>query len=163
MSGNNAGVRNLRAMFENQNGASSSPEPRGRSPAGSATSDANRPTSKVRASFVSVEPHAAGAAKGVNAAPSNSHRRESFSVSGDSSELAELKHAISEEKEERKKSVAVDEAVPEQAVETRVSGPRAWSRSPTRRRLRCSTARNPPKQRRHFASLQTRCPISAAS
>ncbi|OAG10566.1 uncharacterized protein CC84DRAFT_489393 [Paraphaeosphaeria sporulosa] len=127
MSGNNAGVRNLRAMFESQNAASSSPEPRGRSPAGSATSDANRPTSKVRASFVSVEPHAAGAAKelgttkGVSTNTPHAQRRESFSVSGESSDVADLKQAISEEKEERKKSIAVDEAVPEQAVETRES------------------------------------------
>ncbi|KAL1611794.1 hypothetical protein SLS60_000014 [Paraconiothyrium brasiliense] len=127
MSGNNAGVRNLRAMFENQNAASSSPEPRGRSPAGSGSDDVNRPTSKVRASFVSVEPHASGAAKdlgtskGVSVNTPQAHRRESFSVSGESSDVAELKQAIGEEKEERKKSIAVDEAIPEQAVETRES------------------------------------------
>ncbi|KAJ4357563.1 uncharacterized protein N0V89_002139 [Didymosphaeria variabile] len=127
MSGNNAGVRNLRAMFENQNAASSSPEPRGRSPAGSGSDDVNRPTSKVRASFVSVEPHASGAAKdlgttkGVSVNTPQAHRRESFSVSGESNDVAELKQAIGEEKEERKKSIAVDEAIPEQAVETRES------------------------------------------
>jgi hypothetical protein len=125
MSGNNAGVRNLRAMFESQNATSSSPEPRGRSPAGSATGDANRPTSKVRASFVSVEPGAnkdLSAVRGASANTLPSHRRESFSVSGESSGIADLKQAISDEREERKNSVALDEAVPEQAVETRVSG-----------------------------------------
>jgi hypothetical protein len=124
MSGNNAGVRNLRAMFESQNAPTSSPEPRGRSPAGSATSDANRPTSKVRASFVSVEPGANRdlSAKGASTHTLQPHRRESFSVSGESSGLADLKQAISDERDERKNSVAVDEAVPEQAVETRVSG-----------------------------------------
>lgn len=127
MSGNNAGVRNLRAMFENQNAASSSPEPRGRSPAGSGTNDANRPTSKVRASFVSVEPTVKdlGTNKGVSVNTPQANRRESFSVSGESSDVAELKQVLSEEKEERKKSIAVDEAIPEQAVETRVSSTRA--------------------------------------
>src|SRR5690242_8196912 len=123
----NSGVRNLRAMFE-QN-AASSPEPRGRSPGSSSAADeTSRPTSKVRASFVSVEhtmPHASDFA-GVNKeAPSNStaaHRRESFSVSQDTAgEVAELKKSISEEREERRKSVAIIEAVPEQAVASRES------------------------------------------
>lgn len=150
-------------MFENQNAATSSPEPRGRSPAGSATSDANRPTSKVRASFVSVEPHAAGAAKdlgttkGVSANTPAAHRRESFSVSADSTDVADLKQAISEAKEERKQSIAVDEAVPEQAVETRVSGPRPSKHFAVGRGLSCSSARNLPEHRRRCASLQERC------
>lgn len=123
----NSGVRNLRAMFE-QN-AASSPEPRGRSPGSSSAADeTSRPTSKVRASFVSVEhtmPHASDFA-GVNKeAPSNStaaHRRESFSVSQDTAgEVAELKKSISDEREERRKSVAIIEAVPEQAVASRES------------------------------------------
>ena len=121
-----SGVRNLRAMFE-QN-AASSPEPRGRSPgSSSAVDDTSRPTSKVRASFVSVEPtlpHANdfAANKGT---PSNStvaHRRESFSVPQDAlGEVAELKRVISDEREERRKSVAVIEPVPEQAVASRES------------------------------------------
>lgn len=122
-----SGVRNLRAMFE-QN-AASSPEPRGRSPgSSSAVDDTSRPTSKVRASFVSVEntmPHASDFV-GVNkGAPSNStaaNRRESFSVSEDTAgSVAELKKTISEEKEERRKSVAIIEPVPEQAVASRES------------------------------------------
>ena len=126
-------------MFENQN-ASSSPEPRGRSPAGSSTSDNSRPTSKVRASFVSVVPHSAvaasplspaltapkefGTAKGTGSNTGLAQRRESFSISGEAEDVQELKKVISEEKEERKKSVAVAEAIPEQAVESRVSGTR---------------------------------------
>lgn len=117
-------------MFENQ-GGSSSPEPRGRSPAGSASgaNDVNRPTSKVRASFVSVEPTAReiGSNKGVSLNNAQAQRRESFSVSGESEGVQELKKAITEAKEERKRSVVVDEAVPEQAVETRVTTPIAYT------------------------------------
>lgn len=126
------GVRNLRAMFENGN-AAASPEPRGRSPTdnAAATDAQERPKSKVRASFVSVEPTGAhpptastdlGQTKGT---PSNSvaaTRRESFRVSQDKpDELAELKKAVSEEKEQRRQSVAIPEAVPEQAVASQES------------------------------------------
>ncbi len=123
-----SGVRNLRAMFE-QN-AASSPEPRGRSPGSSSAveDDTSRPTSKVRASFVSVEhtmPHAsdfAGTSKGTPSNSTAAMRRESFSVSQDlAGEVAELKKSISEEKEERRKSVAIIEPVPEQAVASRES------------------------------------------
>ncbi|KAF3039092.1 hypothetical protein E8E11_001066 [Didymella keratinophila] len=114
-------------MFE-QN-AASSPEPRGRSPgSSSAVDDTSRPTSKVRASFVSVEntmPHASDFAGVDKGTPSNSaaaNRRESFSVSEDTTgSVAELKKTISEEKEERRKSVAIIEPVPEQAVASRES------------------------------------------
>lgn len=138
MSGtSNSGVRNLRAMFENQN-ASSSPEPRGRSPGGSSSNGASRPTSKVRASFVSVEPHAQavpaalaspvakdfGTTKGSSTTTSLSQRRESFSISGEAEDVQELKKVIEEEKQERKKSLVVDEAIPELAVESRVSRPK---------------------------------------
>ena len=121
-----SGVRNLRAMFE-QN-AASSPEPRGRSPgSSSAVDDTSRPTSKVRASFVSVEhtiPHASDFS-GNKGIPSNStaaNRRESFSITEDTAgEVAELKKVITEEKEERRKSIAVIEPIPEQAVASRES------------------------------------------
>ena len=122
-----SGVRNLRAMFEQS--AASSPEPRGRSPgSSSAVDDTSRPTSKVRASFVSVEhtmPHASDFA-GVNkASPSNStaaNRRESFSMSEDTTgAVADIRKSISDEKEERRKSVAIIDPVPEQAVASRES------------------------------------------
>lgn len=123
-----SGVRNLRAMFENQN-AASSPEPRGRSPAGNGANDgASRPTSKVRASFVSVEPSGhivkdLGASKGTSVNCPAAHRRESFSISDDLGEAVptELKRVVSEEKEQREKSSSVAETIPEQAVETRES------------------------------------------
>ncbi len=51
-----AGVKNLRAMFENKNSdQSTSPPSRGRSPNGSISSANSRPVSKVRTSFVAVE------------------------------------------------------------------------------------------------------------
>ena len=87
-----SGVRNLRAMFE-QN-AASSPEPRGRSPgSSSAVDDTSRPTSKVRASFVSVEPtlpHASDFAtnKGTPSNSTAAHRREIFSDTADDSVLS---------------------------------------------------------------------------
>ncbi|KAF2648302.1 hypothetical protein K491DRAFT_699023 [Lophiostoma macrostomum CBS 122681] len=121
-----SGVRNLRAMFEKPGAAS--PEPRGRSPGGRFDADDNRPPSKVRASFVSVDapvPRDLGAIKGtvdgINSP--QAHRRESFSVSEDASgdAVAELKRVVSEEKEARKNSQVIAEAVPEQAVETRES------------------------------------------
>ena len=48
------GVQGLRAMFE-QGSSDTSPPSRGRSPAGSVTSDSSRPISKVRTSFIPVE------------------------------------------------------------------------------------------------------------
>lgn len=124
------GVRNLRAMFENGN-AAASPEPRGRSPTDTAAATdggEERPKSKVRASFVSVEPtpaHAStdlGQTKGTPSNSVNATRRESFRVSHDrTDELAELKKVVSEEKEQRRQSIAIPEAVPEQAVASRES------------------------------------------
>ena len=52
-----SGVASLRARFEqNQQDNNTSPPSRGRSPTGSTASDASRPLSKVRTSFVAVEP-----------------------------------------------------------------------------------------------------------
>jgi len=110
-------------MFENQN-APSSPEPRGRSPVGNATSNTEeiRPTSKVRASFVSVKPTAfvgtaKGTSDGLNSPTAN--RRESFSISQEhgSELIEELKKTVSQDKKDRKKSLDAEEAVPEQVVE----------------------------------------------
>jgi hypothetical protein len=129
-----SGVRNLRAMFEQNQTSSSSPEPRGRSPAGSADDDStSRPTSKVRASFVSVVPPGThiplenysvdlGVTKGIASNSAAAHRRESFSISQDNpDDVADLKKLITEEKEERSKSIAVAETIPEQAVGSRES------------------------------------------
>ena len=122
----NAGVRNLRAMFESQN--ASSPEPRGRSPAGNGSEVGSaRPTSIVRASFVSVVPpqpavRDLGATKGVSVNSPQAQRRESFSLSEDQGTApSELKRVVSHEKDERERNPSIPEAVPEQAVETRES------------------------------------------
>ncbi|KAF2032305.1 hypothetical protein EK21DRAFT_99170 [Setomelanomma holmii] len=122
-----SGVRNLRAMFENQ-GTPSSPEPRGRSPGDSTPAEPeSRPTPKVRASFISVEPTGIappdlGTTKGTPTNSAAAHRRESFSISQDNTEeIAELKKEVSAEKEERKNSVVIPEAIPEQAVASRES------------------------------------------
>jgi hypothetical protein len=129
-----SGVRNLRAMFENQ-GAASSPEPRGRSPGDNTNTEEDehpiRPTPKVRASFVSVVPPTAtpiaqpdfgGAAKDIPSSSTASHRRESFSVSQDNvAEIADLKKAVGDQKAEREHTTSIPEAVPEQAVASRES------------------------------------------
>jgi hypothetical protein len=129
-----SGVRNLRAMFENQ-GAASSPEPRGRSPGDNTNTEEDehpiRPTPKVRASFVSVVPPTAtpiaqpdfgGAAKDIPSSSTASHRRESFSVSQDNvAEIADLKRAVGDQKAEREHTTSIPEAVPEQAVASRES------------------------------------------
>jgi hypothetical protein len=77
MSANRAssgGVRSLRAMFENQADQASTPESRGRSPAGSIGSGSDRPMSKVRTSFVAVE---ASGQLGRTLSRTDSQRRES--------------------------------------------------------------------------------------
>lgn len=128
-----SGVRNLRAMFEN-NSANASPEPRGRSPSRRLNTDVNRPTSKVKASFISVVPPTGltspvspsglvsptlGTTKGTEHNSLDAQRRESFSVDPGAEAVAELKKVVSEEKEARKNSNLVDEVIPEQAVESR--------------------------------------------
>ncbi|ORY19859.1 hypothetical protein BCR34DRAFT_620845 [Clohesyomyces aquaticus] len=125
----NSGVRNLRAMFETQS-AASSPEPRNRSPAN--TDDRPVSTNKIRASFVAVGPSTpvakdkdAGASKGTgdDVNSTTAQHREGLSIGNETSEetVAELKKAVTEEKEERKKSDTVAETVPEQAVASRES------------------------------------------
>ena len=121
------GVRSLRDMFEKAP-ASSPPEPRGRSPAPSVASNGERPSAKIRASFVSVQPSGnvdvgssdRAASSGVTSNPSGARRRESFSVNeaDNADALEELKTTLSEEKEVRKRSLGLDEKDMEVAVET---------------------------------------------
>jgi len=117
-----AGVKNLRAMFENS--APSTPDSRGRSVSGNSSNDsAERPLSKVRSSFVAVEP-TASAKMTTNTSPSASikdrQRRGSFSLSEetDAEAIEEIHRTISEEEEARRKSKDVVEVVPENAIET---------------------------------------------
>ncbi|KAF2275808.1 uncharacterized protein EI97DRAFT_433751 [Westerdykella ornata] len=127
----NSGVRNLRAMFESQS-AASSPEPRGRSPSRRINADTTRPTSKVKASFVSVEPSASfpqtlGTAKATvdGLSSANSQRGGTSSISKDLGDegVQELKKVVSQEKDARESVTAVEHAVPEQAIESREASP----------------------------------------
>ncbi|KIW01545.1 uncharacterized protein PV09_07023 [Verruconis gallopava] len=118
--GTGGGVRNLRAMFEN-NSQPASPDVRGRSPSARSNDDSSRPLSKVRTSFVSVEP-----IKRIrNDTPeqrgdSDTHRRESFSLNesrpSDAEALSEMKKTVSHELELRKSNSSVAEVVPENAI-----------------------------------------------
>ncbi|KAK8213801.1 hypothetical protein IWZ01DRAFT_216877 [Phyllosticta capitalensis] len=150
-SGGAGGVRSLRAMFEKAN-PPDSPEAgsRGRSfsPAGSirtSSRESSRNTSKIRASFVSVEPFDPIARMAEmtqstmsptshpsndfgplqdpveNADPEGStvhHRRGSMSLdpNRDSEVLEEVKQSVSQEAHERRASLQVDEVVPESAL-----------------------------------------------
>ncbi|KAK7544458.1 uncharacterized protein J3D65DRAFT_663707 [Phyllosticta citribraziliensis] len=145
------GVRNLRAMFEKSNPTPDSPEAgsRGRSysPVGSVRSrdSSARNTSRIRASFVSVEgvdPIARmaqmtqstmsptshpGDFEPPQDIPANdahpegstaAHRRGSMSLdpNRDSEVLEEVRQSVTQEVRERRASLQVDEVVPEQAV-----------------------------------------------
>ncbi|KAF2141048.1 uncharacterized protein K452DRAFT_44404 [Aplosporella prunicola CBS 121167] len=132
------GVKSLRAMFESSKSESQpgSPEMRGRSPAESArSSESNpRPSSKIRASFVPVEPPVfaddavedepldpqATNAQAQEHESTIAQRRGSFSLDAqrDSEVLDELKSSVSEEREQRRQSVDIQETIPEQAVMT---------------------------------------------
>jgi hypothetical protein len=120
-----SGVRNLRAMFENQTAAASPEPPRGRSPASIPNTDSTRPTDKVRASFVSVEPSGhisrdqatnKGTVHGVNS--TQARRRESFSVSEGHADAAllEIKKEVTQNKEAQESSDASAETISEQAA-----------------------------------------------
>ncbi|KAF1816872.1 hypothetical protein P152DRAFT_3029 [Eremomyces bilateralis CBS 781.70] len=118
-----AGVKSLRAMFENADPSPSSPaaEPRGRSPAASSvTSDrSSRPISKVRTSFVSVQPSGqqVRTPSASNMESSLSRRRESFSADGQEVK-EEVKKVVSGELRTSVGSAGIQEAIPEQPLET---------------------------------------------
>ncbi|KAF7877294.1 hypothetical protein EAF04_000977 [Stromatinia cepivora] len=133
-------IKNLRAMFEQNNKETSgSPPERGRSPGdailfspGSSTTPP-RPLSKVRTNFVTVERSAQQAGQAIqlglkrqdSSSESNmasggsmAKRRTSFSLDEQSNpqETAERKKSISQEFEARKASTMVDEPIPESAL-----------------------------------------------
>ncbi|KAK5113650.1 hypothetical protein LTR62_003277 [Meristemomyces frigidus] len=120
-------VRNLRSLFENKTPDNSSLDTRGRSPSHLTEPSPSRGTSKVRASFVSVERErmaTAGAEEGVGSgmadmkrSSSAGLRRGSFSENdGESEGLLQLKKTVSEEAERRLKDSKVSEAIPEDAA-----------------------------------------------
>ncbi|KAI6885173.1 hypothetical protein KC360_g3824 [Hortaea werneckii] len=124
-------VRNLRSIFENK-GSDNSPDGRGRSTSGlsSEASNSSRPTSRIRANFVSVEPPkmsalapeegvGKGSAEGKRESTANI-RRGSFTVNTDEEALA-LKETVSEEAHRREEESKVAQPIPEAAVES--SGP----------------------------------------
>merc|ERR1712093_310061 len=119
------GVRNLRAMFENKD---SSPPDRGRSPGESTTGGAStgtspRPLSKVRTSFVTVVgtggQQGLGLKRDMSGEPSMQKRRASFSIDEEDNPMATLerKTSIATEKEARKNSSAIEETIPENALQ----------------------------------------------
>lgn len=135
-------VRNLRSLFENKTTASdtSTTAGRGRSPGGFAADDQQRPRSKIRASFIAVESPNSKPAMNMASAPDFSKipnsdandtvdantalnrqpstgRRTSFSEDKNSDTVQALKATMAEEGE-RRKSHAVAEMIPENALET---------------------------------------------
>ncbi|CAC9892352.1 unnamed protein product [Aureobasidium pullulans] len=133
----NSQVRNLLAMFENNNNHTStdstSPD-RGRSNGHlSPSSNGDRPLSKVRSSFVSVEhgiPTSPSPAMEIDPQKtkeeyqsrqesSASLRRHSFSLdeSKDGNALANLRQSMSQEEERRGSNPMVAETIPEAAIE----------------------------------------------
>lgn len=116
-----SGVRNLRSIFENRESEnallSASPGQRGRSPHSiSGNKENDRPLSKVRTSFVAVEPsgHMVTGMEGRQS--SLSQRRGSFDVQ-DKDLVEALKKTVSNEHEERRGSVDIKEAIPENAID----------------------------------------------
>lgn len=126
-------VRNLRAMFENSASTpteSTSPD-RGRSNGHlSPGPGGERPLSKVRSSFVSVEPGSQSPAMELDPEKTKQEytarqessaglRRESFSFdqAGDSGAIASLKKTITQEEERRGSNPFVAETIPEAAIE----------------------------------------------
>ncbi|KAI4731386.1 hypothetical protein E4T49_00999 [Aureobasidium sp. EXF-10728] len=132
-------VRNLLAMFENNNNNantttstdSTSPD-RGRSNGHlSPASNGDRPLSKVRSSFVSVEhggPSSPSPAMDIDPQKtkeeyqsrqesSASLRRHSFSLDDGSNAIANLRQSMSQESERRGSNPMVAETIPEAAIE----------------------------------------------
>lgn len=122
-----SGVRNLRAMFENQK--STSPERRDRSPNGLlASAEQERPLAIVRSSFVSIDQPSGtmdispevSKPEPSRRSSTASLRRESFSLdeTDNKSTIDTLKKTVSEERDARRESAIIPETVPEAAVET---------------------------------------------
>ncbi|RMX86127.1 hypothetical protein D0869_03310 [Hortaea werneckii] len=121
-------VRNLRSIFENK-GSDNSPDARGRSTSGlsNETSNSSRPTSRIRANFVSVEPPkmsalapeegvGKGSAEGKRESTADI-RRGSFTANTDEEALA-LKETVSEEAHRREEESKIAQPIPEAAVES---------------------------------------------
>ncbi|KXL41437.1 MAG: hypothetical protein FE78DRAFT_83626 [Acidomyces sp. 'richmondensis'] len=140
-------VRNLRSIFENKASDAaaaaaantSAPDHRGRSSAGWNDNTPSRPTSKVRASFVPVEPAAGsitmasttelgesgGSVPELTREESSAGRRRGSFSEGSDNMLPELRKttSVSEEAERREKASNVAETIPEVAIESAADTP----------------------------------------
>lgn len=124
-------VRNLRSMFENK-ASEQSPAPRDRSP-GSLSSDlsGDRPRSRIRASFVPVEPTMAALASEqphaqmseMKRESSAGLRRESFSGGQSGNVLDMVQDTVKEEQSRRDQEGGATETIPETAVESAAATP----------------------------------------
>jgi hypothetical protein len=136
-------------MFEQQNQSKGTDSPdRGRTPTGSSNGDNNdngRKLSKIRSSFVTVQPSAAlaratssvrstsqdGSSLGgppFEASISNRDRRESFSMDTkeDAAQIEQMHQTVSQEEDRRRRSDDVKEIVPEVAIWTGPAGTPAF-------------------------------------
>nr|POE77416.1 hypothetical protein CFP56_09063 [Quercus suber] len=117
-------VRNLRSIFENKNN-NSTLESRGRSPNGFGSDKENtRPRSKIRASFVAVEPSKSAMAEAtgmeeLKQVTSADLRRDGFSEE----DAEEQKQPIAAEQERRALDSDVKETIPESGIESVLSTP----------------------------------------
>ncbi|KAK5132992.1 hypothetical protein LTR08_008279 [Meristemomyces frigidus] len=128
-------VRNLRSLFENKAG-DRSPDSRGRSRSGlPGDSEHSRPTSSIRANFVSVDRSggmATAMENGVGAGTpelkresSAGLRRGSFTATegSDDGGLLDMRKTVSQEADRREQDSNVAEAIPEAAVESAADTP----------------------------------------
>jgi len=132
-------VRNLRSIFETKNHLdnSSSPDSRGRSTSGLGSQENSRPTSKVRASFITVDKPGEMASAvmgeegglghvlpGLKRESSAGLRRGSFTENDENGEaLLQLKKTVSQEADRRERDSKVPEAIPEHAATSNAATP----------------------------------------
>ncbi|CAK4033460.1 Hypothetical predicted protein [Lecanosticta acicola] len=119
----NSAVRNLRSIFENR-ASENSPSARGRSPAGLGDLDTDRPTSKVRASFIPVEPAKMSSQPAerpdseVKRESNAGLRRSSMSEGHSGDAYNVIKELVNTEQDRRDNESSVADTIPEMAVES---------------------------------------------
>lgn len=121
-------VRNLRSLFENK--ASDSPDSRGRSPGNFGDFDNERPRSKIRASFIPVQPTMAALAAEQKTADSPAQRessvdsrRKSLSEGHSGEAVDAMKETVSTEQERREQESTVADTIPETTIESATPTP----------------------------------------
>lgn len=130
-------VRNLRVIFETKESEAVAQGQKSRSGSVEPSREGRRPLSKVRSNFVAVESgrtmedttqhdrdrleeHEGDEVTATES--SASLRRASFSANANESEELELKRVVTHESEKRERDKAVQETVPEQAIESSPDG-----------------------------------------